>query len=137
MRSASPPPGGNVVSVMWFQLYWWLNFGLNIKEANVFCVTCNDAAARFHVLAHQYREQLSGGSGVIEGDLAEHPHRRVHGGFPQLLGVHLAETLVALDAVFGVDPLARCPAGLQQSVAFTVGVCEFRLAALPLQFVKR
>src|SRR5262245_55575490 len=137
MRSASPPPGGNVVSVMWFQPYWWLNFGLNIKEANVFGITSDEAAARLDVLAHQDREQLIGGGGVIEGDLAEHPHRRVHGGFPQLLGVHLAKTLVTLDAVFRVDPLARCPACLQQSVAFTVGVCELWLAALPLQFVQR
>src|SRR3954470_5337586 len=102
-RSVAPSSGGSVVSVMcssldYEQLGIYL-FELNVKETNVFGVSRDEAAARLDVLAHQDGEQLVGGSRVVQGDLAQHPNRRVHRGLPQLLGVHLAETLVALDAV--------------------------------------
>src|SRR4051812_31579649 len=104
MRSPASSPGGNVVSVIWCQSYLVAVDSLNIKEADVFGITGDEAAAGLDVLAHQDREQFVGGRGVIEGDLAQHPHRRVHRRLPQFLGVHLTESLVALDAVFGVDP---------------------------------
>src|ERR1700759_152226 len=120
-RSPASSPGGNVVSVMCFQPYRLCTSSLNIKETNVFGVARDETAARLDVLAHQNREQLVGCRCVVAGDLAEHPHRRVHRGLPQLLGVHLAEALVPLDAVVGVDPLARLLARLEQPVTLAVG----------------
>src|SRR6476469_10733546 len=125
MRSASPL-GGNVVSVILFQPYWWLKFALNVKEANVFGIPSDEAATSLDVLATQDREQFVGSRSVVEGHLPQHAHRRIHGGLPQFLGVHLAEALVALDAVIGVDLLARLLACLPEAVAFAIGVGELR-----------
>ena len=65
-------------------------------------------AALLDVLAHQGREQLVGLGRVVEGDLEQDAVRRVHRGVPQLVGVHLAEALVALDRVL----LGQLAAGL-------------------------
>src|ERR1700738_2195202 len=140
IRSTESSPGGSVVSVIYSSLK--LSIGersesSDIQETNVLGVAGDEASACLDVLAHQDREQLVGGSGVVEGDLTQHPDRGVHGGFPQLLGIHFAETLVALDAVFLIDLLAGLLPRLQQTVPFPVGVGEFRIAALPLQLVQR
>src|SRR4051794_14465526 len=135
MRSVVEPssPGGRVVSVMVCQPYSSVDAALNVKEADVSRVTCDEAAPCLDVLAHQDREQFVGRGGVVEGDAAQHPGTRIHGGLPQLLGIHFAEALVPLDAVFCVDPSARSLAGLEQSVALAVRVRELGFAALPLQ----
>src|SRR6202000_2383496 len=143
-RSPASPPGGSVVSVIYSssgRFHWGNVYGcqmsLNIQEANVFRVARDEASARLNVLAHQDREQLVGRGGVIEGDLAQDPHRGVHRGFPQLLGVHLTETLVPLDTVFDVDfPPTLLPSP-DEPVALAVGVGDLGLATLPLQLVQR
>src|SRR5689334_16238707 len=104
IRSPVSPPGGSVVSVINLRSYWSCTSSLNIQETNIFGIAGDEAAAGFHVLTHENREQLVGRRGVVEGDLAQHPHRRIHRGLPQLLGVHLAQTLVPLDTVVDVDP---------------------------------
>ena len=61
----------------------------------------------------------------------------IHRGLPQLLVVHLAETLVALDAVVLRDPLAaREPVG-QQRVALAVAVDVLVRGVRPLEPVQR
>src|SRR5882757_2103645 len=92
MRSAASPPGGSVVSVIYSLSERVSVEGLgesegvpdvlDIKEANVFGVAGDEASARLDVLAHQNGEQLVGCGRVIEGDLAQDPHRGVHRGFP-------------------------------------------------------
>src|ERR1700730_258146 len=124
MRSPAPPTGGNVVSVMkapygvrgpvprQFAIEGSRARGLsasgllNVEEANVFGVTGDETAPGFHVLAHQYAEQFIGRRRIVQGHQLQHTYRRIHGGFPELFGVHLAETFVALHAVFLVDLLA-------------------------------
>src|SRR6478672_6125046 len=106
-RSPASSPGGNVVSVMWFQSYCFCVTSLNIQEANVFGVARDETAPRLDILAHQNREQFVGCGRVVKGDLPKHAHRRVHRGLPQFFGVHFAETLVPLNAVVLVDLLAR------------------------------
>src|SRR6185503_9800077 len=71
----------------------------DVEEANILGVAGDERAARLHVFAHQDREQLVGGGGIIQCDLQEHPVGRILLGLPQLLGVHLAESLVALHAL--------------------------------------
>src|SRR3954468_10655500 len=124
-RSPASSPGGNVGSVIGVQSYLLLN----VKEANGFGITGDEAAPSLDGFAHQDREQLVGGRRIVEGDLAKHPHRRVHRGLPEFLGVHLAQTLVPLDAVVLVDLLACLLPRVEQSVAFAVGVGELRFAA--------
>src|SRR5688572_27759773 len=69
---------------------------LDVKESNVFGVALDEVAAVLDVLAHQDREDLVGDGGVLEPDLEQGASLGVHGGLPQLVGVHLAEALVPL-----------------------------------------
>src|SRR5271166_3537111 len=139
IRSPASSPGGSVVSVIYssFASGCAVSDASDIQEANVLGIAGDKASARVDILAHQDGEQLIGGRRVVQGDLTQHPHGRVHRGFPQLLGVHFAKTLVALDAVLFVDLLAGLLTRLQQAIALAVGVGELGIAALPLQLVQR
>src|SRR5919106_6260879 len=93
----------------------------DVEEADVLGVALDERAARLDVLAHQDREEIVGLGGVVEGDLAEDAVLLVHRRDAQFLGVHLAETLEALDRVLP-DALAALAAHLDQRVALAVGV---------------
>src|SRR5579875_739333 len=103
-RSSESSPGGSVVSVIYSSLA--ISRGSDVKEANILRVAGDKAPPGVDVLAHQDGEQLVSRGGVIEGDPPQHPDRGIHCGFPQLLGVHLTEPFVALDAVVLVDLLS-------------------------------
>src|SRR6478609_3573104 len=66
-------------------------------------VVFDEPPAELHDLAHEAREQLLGLGGVLDGHLLEGPRLGVHGGLAELLGVHLAQALEA------VEPHARLP----------------------------
>src|SRR5271168_940381 len=140
IRSTESSPGGSVVSVIYSSFASQVDGvsdSSDIQETNVLGVAGDKASACFDVLAHQDGEQFVGGRGVVQGDLTQHPDRRVHGGFPQLLGIHFTETFVALDAVFLIDLPASLQPRLHQTVPLAVGVGEFWFGALPLQLVQR
>ena len=65
----------------------------DIQEAHVRCVALDEGAPLLDVVAHEDREGLIGVGGLIQGDLFEDPGGRVHGGLPQLVVVHLTQTL--------------------------------------------
>ncbi len=52
---------------------------------------------RFDRVPHQDREDRVGLHGIVDGDFHQRAGLRVHGGFPELFGVHLAQPLVSLD----------------------------------------
>src|SRR3989304_10600767 len=54
-------------------------------------------SARLHLLTHQYSENLIGEDGVIHVYLKERALLRIHRRLPELIGVHLSQTLKALD----------------------------------------
>src|ERR1700757_747603 len=114
MRSPASSPGGSVVSVIYSSFAKGLRRSdpSDVQEANVLGIAGDKASACIDVLAHQDGEQLVGGRRVVQGDLTQHPHGGVHRGLPQLLGVHLTQTLIALDAVFLIDLLAGLQPGL-------------------------
>src|ERR1019366_7033762 len=60
-------------------------------------VVLDEGSARLDLVAHQHREDAVGGEGVIERDLRERARGGRHRGFAELLGVHLAESLEALQ----------------------------------------
>src|SRR5881275_675568 len=93
----------------------------DVEEADVLGVALDELAARLDVLAHQDREQVVGLRGVVERDLAEDAVLLVHRRDAQLLGVHLAETLEALDRVLA-HPLAALAAHLEQRIALAVRI---------------
>ena len=88
-------------------------------------VLLDELAARFNVLAHEHREDAVGLSGIADVDTLEQTVLGIHGGLPQLLGIHLTQTFeslhghaVLVTTGIGVDKLAQlhrlCPAGWQQ-----------------------
>ena len=54
--------------------------------------------ARLNFVTHQHGEHAFGFDGVVDLHAQQAPFGGVHGGFPQLGGVHLAQPLVALTA---------------------------------------
>src|SRR5439155_17770879 len=71
--------------------------GLNVEVADAPGVSLDEALARRHALTHQHVKHPGRPNGVFYVDLEHGAGGRVHGGFPELVRVHLAETLVALD----------------------------------------
>ena len=76
---------------------------LHIQVANLQRVRLDELPPRLDLVAHQDREDLVGLDDVVHPHLQQHPLVRVHRRLPELIGVHLAETLVPLD----VDVLLR------------------------------
>ena len=70
---------------------------LNIQEADVAGVFLDELLARLHLLAHKLAHHALGLHGIVDVHLQKRAGCRLHGGLPQLLGVHLAEALVALN----------------------------------------
>ena len=64
-----------------------------IQIHNILCILLNIFLARLDLFAHEEGEDLIGLDGVLEADLLEGALFGVHGGLPQLVGVHLAEAL--------------------------------------------
>src|SRR5690554_4086743 len=60
-------------------------------------VFLDELAAWFHIVTHQCGEDLICSNGIFHGYLHHPACFRIHGGFPQLLRVHLTQTLIALN----------------------------------------
>src|SRR4051795_2322400 len=74
--------------------------GSDVKVPHLACLGLDELLARLDTLAHELREDLVGRglAAVLDVDPQERPRLRVHRGFPQLVGVHLAEALEPLHA---------------------------------------
>src|SRR5688572_4416613 len=70
---------------------------LDVEVSYVFGVLLDKLAARLHVVAHQRLEQLVRFCVILHVDLQDRAALRVHRRLPELVGVHLSQTLVALD----------------------------------------
>src|ERR1700726_4284014 len=66
---------------------------LYVEVADALGVRLNVLFARLHVRPHQLFEGVVGRSRVFHVYLQQHPRGRVHRRLPQLLGIHLTETL--------------------------------------------
>src|SRR5262245_17999296 len=71
-------------------------WGLDVEVHDVQGVLFDELAARLHRVAHQDREHLVGADRILEAHLQERARLGIHGRLPELIGVHLAESLVAL-----------------------------------------
>src|SRR5918996_3330692 len=67
----------------------------DIEEADVLRVLLDEGAAWLHLLAHQNAEHLVGSTRVFDVDTNQQAACGIHCRIPQLLRVHLAETLEA------------------------------------------
>ena len=73
--------------------------GVYVSESGVLF---NELTTRAYILAHKHGEYIVGAGGIFYSYLFKQAGFRVHGGFPQLGGVHFTKTFVALcgNAVF-------------------------------------
>src|SRR3954470_6880582 len=70
---------------------------LDVEVLHVEGVVLDELAARLDLVAHQGREHQVGFRVVLRLDLEQRADARVHRCHPELLGVHLAQALVAPD----------------------------------------
>src|SRR5207302_8706417 len=71
--------------------------GLDVQVAHGLGVRLDESLAGIDVGAHQDIENLVRLDRIFDLDAEQHPVLWVHGRFPQLVGVHFTETLVASD----------------------------------------
>src|ERR1039457_5527806 len=75
----------------------------DIEEPHFFGVLLDERSARLDPIPPQHGEDLVGRLDVFHRDQLERARHGIHGGVPELVWVHLAEALEALqlDALFG------------------------------------
>src|ERR1700691_4716463 len=66
---------------------------LNIEVDDFEGVFLDEFAALLDVFAHERRENCFGGDGILQAHLQQRARLGVHGGGPELLGIHFAEAL--------------------------------------------
>ena len=71
----------------------WTPLGVYI---GISCVALDEFAAGANVLTHEHGEDAVSLGGVLDVDLLEQTVLRIHGCLPELLGIHLTQTFVAL-----------------------------------------
>src|SRR5215470_1775071 len=74
---------------------------LDVEVHDVEGVLLDELAARLHRVAHQDGEDLVSADRILHAHPEQGARLRIHGGLPELLGVHLAQALVALQG----DPI--------------------------------
>jgi hypothetical protein len=79
---------------------FFCSLSLYIQVGNILGVGLNKAFAGSNIAAHEDVKNFVGGSGVVNGYLFHEARAWIHGGSPQLIGVHFSETFVALNIDF-------------------------------------
>src|SRR5256885_3649406 len=92
---------------------------LDVQVAHGLGVRLDEALARIDVGAHQDIEDLVRLDRIFDLDAEQHPVLWIHGRFPQLVGIHFTETLVASDL-----RLSRHLGQLPILLLFGVGVTD-------------
>src|SRR5690606_31586432 len=73
--------------------------GLDIQVLHSQRIRFDKLPARVHLVTHQGSEELVGTDRILDGYLQHASALRIHGRFPQLLRIHFAQSLVALQVV--------------------------------------
>ena len=102
--------------------------GLEVEVFNAQRVLLNELTARLNDVAHQLGEKVIGLGHVIDFHLQKRARLRVQRGFPELVRVHFAQTLVALQrqAFFtllqhGIEQIERAEDVLRAVLAVKLG----------------
>src|ERR1051325_1109130 len=69
----------------------------DVEASHLERVLVDELAPGLHFVAHQHAEDLVGGHRVLDAHAQQAAALGVHRRLPELIGVHLAEALVALD----------------------------------------
>ena len=94
---------------------------LNINVDSVLRVPLDPFLTGLHLFAHEDGEDGVGPAGILQSDPAERTGFRVHGGLPQFVGVHFAQTLEAADVDLGVGIVGTHLGGNQVTLLVGVG----------------
>src|SRR3989338_2997226 len=70
-----------------------MTFQISYIKRGLSSILLNKAFARRHVLPHQNVKDFVGLLRVFDGYPLQRPLPRIHGGLPQLFGIHFSETL--------------------------------------------
>src|ERR1700712_1648878 len=100
----SSPSSGGEMSLM---VGSPLRASSDVEEAHVLGVGLDEVLARLDVVAHQLGEDLVGHDGGLDANLQQGATLGVHGGLAQLVVVHLAEALEALELALVVGVLGE------------------------------
>ena len=75
--------------------------GLDVEIGDIVGIVLDENSARFDNIAHEGRKDVIGVFCMTDFDLQKGSCGLIHGGFPELFGVHFPESFVALyfDAV--------------------------------------
>src|SRR5271165_2091225 len=79
----------------------------DVEEAHVLRVGLDEVPAQVDILAHEYRADVVGQRGLLHVDLEQGALGRIDGRLFQLLEVHLAQALEALEVVLVVGVLGQ------------------------------
>ncbi len=111
---------------------------LDIQVAHFGSVGLDKAAARRNQIAHQHGEGLVGLLGIFQGHLEDGAVGWIEGCIPELFGIHLSQTFIALDRVAATDALARLwvEAG-EEFIALGIGIGINALLAVLDQIERR
>src|SRR5438067_692729 len=99
----------------------WTTSDVEVPDA--LGVRLDELLAWLDVRSHQLLKRVVDGGDVVDGDLQQHARLRVHGRLPQLLRVHLAQSLHAR----GLGPFAQLA---QRLVAVGIGLAPDDLHVL-------
>src|SRR6476661_7933333 len=121
----------------WWRFTWNARDGIrkrsDVEELHVAGVLLDERPARLDVLTHEDGEDLVGLGGVVERDLQQRAGALVHRRLAELLVVHLAEALVALDRVVLRQAPALALTEQPQAVPLAVAVGELVVGVAPPQ----
>jgi hypothetical protein len=65
-------------------------------------IDLNKFLAGSYIIPHQDTKDFVGGFGFFDMDLLEHAFGGIHGGHPELFGIHFSQAFVALESSFAV-----------------------------------
>src|SRR5450759_805888 len=89
------------------------------------CIRLDEQPPRLHFIAHQPREDVVGLYCIMDVDLDKRTTLRIHRCVPELLRIHLAEPLVALDVQRGLPVAVTKARGDLVALLHAVRVIRF------------
>src|SRR4029078_461287 len=106
---------------------------LDVEFLHELRVLLDENSARFDLVAHQRLEDLVGEHRFLDADLEKRATLRIHRRVPELVGIHLAEALVALDVDRAVSVAVAEPRGDLYALGLVVRVVLFAALCHPVQ----
>lgn len=102
----------------------WSAFETLCIDICVSSVLLDELSAWLHIITHQHGEDLISLGSVLDRHLFEQTGLRIHGRLPQLVGVHLTQTFVAL-CMQGLVIVVAIDIFVDESLTLLLGIAIF------------